>query len=101
MNEFAKKLHQLRKSQGLTQREMSKALNININTYASYERGIREAGFSVLAKTCKEFDVSADYMLGLTDSPKNHTDQQLAEENQYLRNQLKNIQSIIAKTKDI
>lgn len=101
MKKFPERLSQLRKSKKLTQAQMSARLDINHNTYASYERGIRDANIYVLAKVSQVFDVSADYLLGLSDVPKAQTDKELAAENQYLRERLQEIQRIITETRGI
>ncbi|QOY36424.1 helix-turn-helix domain-containing protein [Anaerobacillus isosaccharinicus] len=40
------------------------------STYSGYEKGVREAGYVVLIRLAKLFDVSVDYLLGLTEKPK-------------------------------
>ena len=99
-NLFTERLNEIRRRKKITQVDMAKILYVTPQAMSNYFRG-REVTFDLLVMICEEFDVSADYMLGLTDIPKNYTDQQLAEENQYLRNQLKNIQSIIIETRGI
>lgn len=59
----------LRESRWLTQAQMSEKTGININTLASYERNIREPRIEVITQLCSFFDVSSDYLLGLTAYP--------------------------------
>ena len=68
MKTFSEKLKELRTEKGLTQKQISDDLKISVTGYAGYEQGVREPNFSVLKKLCKYFDVSTDYLLGITDS---------------------------------
>ena len=51
---------------GYTQLEMGKKLFMTQQQYSRFENGIFELNYSQLIKICKLFDVSADYILGLT-----------------------------------
>lgn len=64
---LGKRLKELREERGLTQRELSAILNLNSVTYLHYEKSQREPPLSVLVDMAKFFDVSCDYLLGLTD----------------------------------
>lgn len=64
---LGKRLKELREERGLTQRELSAILNLNSVTYLHYEKSQREPSLSVLVDMAKFFDVSCDYLLGLTD----------------------------------
>ena len=68
MKDFAKKLKDSRESKGLSQSEVSKALGMTRNAFTNYEAGIREPSLDTLKLICQVLDVSADYLLGLTDS---------------------------------
>lgn len=61
------KLKLLRKEKNVSQREVSKALGITMSAYSNYEQGIRQPSLEILIKICKYFEVSADYLLGLSD----------------------------------
>lgn len=60
-------LKTLRSEKGLTQEELSKILNINRATYAHYETGRREPDAQTLKSFAEYFNVSLDYLMGLTD----------------------------------
>ena len=64
---LGKKLKELREERELTQKEVAAALNINAVTYLHYEKSQREPPLSLLADMAKFFDVSVDYLLGLSD----------------------------------
>lgn len=67
---FRDRLKKLRKDHLMTQEETAAQLGIPRTTYSGYEKCIREAGYEVLIKLALLFDVSIDYLLGLTDQPK-------------------------------
>lgn len=67
MQDFSVRLKQLRVEKGITQKQASEALGLSKNTFGNYELGIREPSLDVLKKICLLFDVSSDYLLGLSD----------------------------------
>lgn len=67
------RIKELREARLLTQAQMAEKTGININTLASYERNIREPRIEVITQLCNFFEVSSDYLLGLTPYP--NTDQ--------------------------
>ena len=64
---LGRRLKELRKEKGLTQKELAEKLNLNSVTYLHYEKAQREPPLSVLADMAKFFDVSIDFLLGLSD----------------------------------
>lgn len=64
---LGKRLKELRIASGLTQKQLADILGINSVTYLHYEKEQREPPLSLLADMAKFFDVSVDYLLGLTD----------------------------------
>ena len=64
---LGQRLKELRESEGLTQKQLSEKLNIHSVTYLHYEKEQREPPLSLLADIAKFYDVSVDYLLGLTD----------------------------------
>ena len=64
---FNEKLKELRKGLGLTLKDVSQRLEIPLTTYAGYEQGVREPSLDMFYRLCKFFDVSADYLIGLSD----------------------------------
>lgn len=67
MEILAIRMRALRKSAGLSQAAAAKELNIALPTYTRYEYGQREPNATTIAAMAKLYQVSADYLLGLTD----------------------------------
>ena len=61
------RLKELRETKGLTQKQLAEILNINSVTYLHYEKEQREPPLALLADLAKFYDVSTDYLLGLTE----------------------------------
>lgn len=66
---FGTRLEKIRKTKFSSKKEAAEAFKLTAAAYGMYERGLREPPYSFLIAFCKMFDVSADYLLGLTDSP--------------------------------
>jgi len=64
---FSARLAQLREERGLTRKEVAEKLNIDQTTYGKYELSKRQPDYDTLKKIASFFDVSIDYLLGLTD----------------------------------
>ncbi|MDE5943324.1 MAG: helix-turn-helix domain-containing protein [Clostridia bacterium] len=64
---LGKRLKELREEQGLTQKQVAQKLNMNSVTYLHYEKSQREPPLSVLVDMAKFFDVTVDYLLGVSD----------------------------------
>ena len=58
-------LKELRTQRGLTQSELSKALNVSASSIGMYEQGRREPDNTTLKKIASYFNVTTDYLLGL------------------------------------
>ncbi len=64
---LGKRLKELREEKGLTQKELAAALNLHSVTYLHYEKSQREPPLTVLAEMANYFEVTTDYLLGLSD----------------------------------
>ena len=64
------RLKDIREDRDLTQREIAEHLHIRQNTYSQYENGQRGLPLDTLIKLARLFEVSTDYILGLTDETK-------------------------------
>ncbi|MBM6828069.1 helix-turn-helix transcriptional regulator [Anaerotignum lactatifermentans] len=67
MHEFKDRLKSLRKEKGLTQVKLGALLNYGYTAIANYESGRNQPGIADLKKIASIFDVSLDYLLGVTD----------------------------------
>ena len=66
----AERLKKLRKENGLTQLKLSEILNTDNSMISKYERALYPIATSFLFDLCKKYHISADYLLGKTNSPK-------------------------------
>jgi len=66
---FAKRLTQLIEKHGLKQREVAEAIEVQRQTVSLYTKGQALPDVACLVKMTKLFNVSADYLLGLTKTP--------------------------------
>ena len=64
---LGERLKELRTEKKLTQKEFAKIFNLNNITYLHYEKEQREPPLSLIADFAKFYNVSVDYLLGLTD----------------------------------
>jgi transcriptional regulator with XRE-family HTH domain len=53
----------------ITQAELNKASGIDTSQIANFEAGNRKPSLDNLKKLCEGLDVSADYLLGITEYP--------------------------------
>ncbi|WP_273000933.1 helix-turn-helix domain-containing protein, partial [Hydrogenibacillus schlegelii] len=75
----ADRLVHLRKSRGLTQKEVADKLKISRSSYAQYELGRRRPDYETLIGIANLYDVSIDYLLGRTDNPRPPSSEQTSE----------------------
>lgn len=61
---FGDRLRELRKSNGLMQKELSESINVSASTIGMYERGFRHPDHETLVNIASYFGVSTDYLLG-------------------------------------
>ena len=65
-----RKIRDLREDHDLKQREVSQYLNCSQRVYSNYELGQRDIPTDILIKLSALYNVSTDYLLGLTNNPK-------------------------------
>lgn len=56
----------LRTDKGITQKELAEKLNLSVTAISHYEAGNRDPNINIIVQYAKFFDVSADYILGLS-----------------------------------
>ena len=66
--DFSRTLSLLRQEKGISQRKAAAALGISQALLSHYENGIREPGLAFVARACDFYHVSADFLLGRTNS---------------------------------
>ncbi len=67
--QYYPRLRDLREDMDLTQDQLIEILNMHKTTYTNYEQGKREPPFELIIKLAKFYNVSTDYIAGLTDIP--------------------------------
>ena len=66
---IGERLIELRKDKGLTQKQLAEKLFLNFRTYSGYERDETEASDEVKIKIAQFYNVSIDYLLGVSENP--------------------------------
>ena len=65
-----RRIRDLREDMDLTQKEVAQNLNCSQQVYSNYELGQRDIPTDILIKLSKFYDVSTDYILGMSDDPR-------------------------------
>lgn len=68
--EYQKRLHDLRVDHDLRQEDVARILKITSQAYGMYENGKRSLPIEYLITLSKYYEVSSDYILGLSDTQK-------------------------------
>lgn len=68
MTQIGEILTELREDNGLTQGDLAKLLHVSVSSISAYESGKRIPSIDVLTAYARYYDVSTDYILGLTKS---------------------------------
>ena len=64
-----KRIRDLREDSDLTQKQLAATLNCSQQVYSNYELGQRDIPTDILIKLSRFYNVSTDYILGLSDDP--------------------------------
>lgn len=64
------RIRALREDNDLKQKDLAKILRCSQQVYSNYELGQRDIPTDILIKLSQYYGVSTDYILGLTDKPK-------------------------------
>ena len=67
MDNYYRRIRDLREDKDLTQQQVSEYLGMKQSQYSRYERGHRDIPTDVLIRLAFLYDTSTDYLLGLTD----------------------------------
>ena len=65
---FASRLSQLRRERAVSQKKAAEALGISQALLSHYEKGIRECGLDFVVRCSEYYNVTTDYLLGVSDS---------------------------------
>ena len=68
-----RRIRELRIDHDLTQRQLAAMLNMPQPQYFRYEQGYRDIPTDILIRLAEIYDVSIDYLLGLTNNPQRNT----------------------------
>ena len=66
---FNTKLRELRNYKGITQAELAKHLDVTQQAIGRWEKAITSPDYETLKKLAAYFNVTTDYLLGLSDQP--------------------------------
>ena len=69
---FGQRLRSARKAQGEKQEDLGQLLGVGKSQISEMERGSASTTLEKLSFICEYYNISADYLLGLTDDPKPH-----------------------------
>lgn len=72
MKKFNERLRELREDNNLKQKELAEKLLVDQRSLSFYEIGKYEPNIETIKKIALFFNVSTDYLLGLTDNPKTY-----------------------------
>lgn len=64
-----KRIRDLREDNDMTQKQVASKLNCSQQVYSNYELGQRDIPTDILIKLSKLYQVSSDYILGISDNP--------------------------------
>lgn len=70
---LGERLAEIRGDHDDTQAVLASKLNVSVYTVRSWERNASAPSNEILVQICKMYDVSADYLLGITDFDPSYT----------------------------
>jgi len=68
--QYYKRIKNTREDKDYTQKEIATILKTSQSYYAQYENGHRKLPIEHLITLCKFYNLSADYLLGIIDEPR-------------------------------
>lgn len=77
-NILSERIRELRNEQGLTQAEIAKKIGVTKSAYGFWEQGKNQPDIDTIARLAEIFDVTADYLFGISDiknSTSNYSDE--------------------------
>ncbi len=67
LNKLGKRLKELRVEKNLSQKALAEIIETNNSSVCDWECGRTEPSLDTVIKLCEFFDVTADYLLGISD----------------------------------
>lgn len=67
--QYWERIRGLREDADLSQTELAKIFRVGQKTISNWENGRNEPPYEILKKYAEKFQVTTDYILGLTDDP--------------------------------
>lgn len=67
--EMGKRLFEVREARGVTRRELAEMLHVTKTQISDIENGKSGTNLERFLQLCEFYQVSADYLLGITDDP--------------------------------
>ena len=74
MENFYRRLRDLREDHDLTQEQIAQSLGLKRQQYARYENGQNDVPTRILICLAGLYNTSVDYLLGITNNPKPYRD---------------------------
>ena len=71
--DYRQRLREIREDRDLSQAEVGQVINKSQQGYSHIENGRAELKIDDLIALCRFYQLSADYLIGLTNEPKSHT----------------------------
>ncbi|WP_432661811.1 helix-turn-helix domain-containing protein [Wukongibacter baidiensis] len=68
---LGEKIRLLRETKKMTHDDLAKLLNVGRSTISNYERNYRKPDIDMLKRIASVFNVTTDYLLGITENPNN------------------------------
>lgn len=75
---FYQRLRDLREDKDMTQQQIAEVIGTYQTHYSKYERGEREIPFHLIIKLAKFYNVSIDYIAGLTNEPNGNNKEKIS-----------------------
>ena len=70
--DYRERIRNIREDRDLTQKQLGEILNKSQQGYNHIESGRAELKIEDLIKLCKFYNVSADYLIGISNTPKSY-----------------------------
>lgn len=69
---LSSRIKELRRKNSLTQRDLAKAINTTATSISAYETGLKIPSISIVKKIAEYFNVSLDWLCGVSDNQSNN-----------------------------